>query len=338
MALTPTQLQDAIIMVQDGKFGSFENRLSEYGALRAFKDNAPRLLSENTVETMKKSVRRTQKVPVLNKYNATVLDAPSCNVTGATQTSAFKSLVWAFVGFETKVTPSDYEDNYISETEGFAQQLAMGWKAVFGSLDTSAVSTLEANKSAALVESAGQNIETEAGNYAYAGEIEEMFINIPGLMMINDLNGPYNDIANSEAQATLKKIEAFGANNYFNAAGVSQMGDYRHFLTNRISPLPDREAHYICPDGSIGIYNWVDSDSRAKRVAGNKSWDTFRDPMFGFDWSIYSIEDCVDASATNGNARVYSQKAQIGAWFAFVTEYSSDTTSPIIKIVRRDQA
>lgn len=338
MALTPTILQDAILMVQDGKFGSFENRLSEYGALRSFKENAPRLLPESAVVTMKKSVRRTEKVPVLNKYSATVLDAPSCNVTGATQTSAFKSLVWAFVGFETKIVPSDFEDNYITETEGFAQQLAMGWKAVFASLDASAVSTLEANKSAVLAESAGSRILTEAGQYAYSGEVEEMFLNIPGLLMINDLNGPYNDIANSEAQSTMKKIEAFGANNYFNAAGVSQMGDYKHFLTNRISPLPEREAHYICPDGSIGIYNWVDSDSRANRVAGNKSWGTFRDPMFGFDWSIYKVEDCEDASGTNGNARVYSQKAQIGAWFAFVTEYSSDTTSPIIKIVRRDQA
>lgn len=338
MALTPTILQDAIVMVGDGKFGSFENRLSEYGALRAFQDNAPRLLPDSAIVNMKKSVRQTSKVPVLNKYGATVITAPSCNVTGATQTSAFKSLVWAFVGFETKIIPSDYEDNYINATEGFAQQLAMGWKAIFANLDTKAVTALETNKSTGLITSASENIETEAGNYAYAGVPEELFLKVPGLMSINDLNGPFNDIASSESQSTLKKIDAFGAANYYDLKGVSRMGDYKHFLTNRVDPGAEREVHYLCPDGAIGVYNWIDSDSRNNRVAGNKSWNHFQDPMFGFDWSYFKIQDCADASATNGNARVYSEVGQVGAWFAFVTEYSSDTTSPIIKLVRRDQA
>jgi hypothetical protein len=345
MSLVATILQDAILMVGEGKFGSFENRLSEYGALRAFNDNAPRLLPESAVVQMKKSVRQPEKLPVLNKYDATVITAPSCNPTGSAQTSAFKTLTWAFVGFETKIIPSDNEDNYITETEAFAQQLAMGWKAVFANLDTKAVTALETNKSTGLVTSTNDKVTTEAGDYAYAGIAEEMFLSVPGLMMLNDNNGPWNDIASTESLSTLKKIEAFGENNYYNLKadgtpdGVKLQGDYKHFLTNRIIPAGgDLETHYLAPDGTIGVYNWIDSDSRKGRVAGNKEWGHFQDPMFGFDWSYFKVKDCYDASGTNGNARAYGEIGQVGAWFAFVTEYSSDTTSPIIKLVRRAQA
>jgi hypothetical protein len=213
----------------------------------------------------------------------------------------------------------------------------MGWKAIFGNLDAKAVTALETNKSTGLVTSTNENIVTEAGNYAYSGKAEEMFLSIPGLMMLNDLNGPYNDIANSEAKSTFLRVEAFGQNNYMDLNGVVKLnGDYKHFLTNRVVPSAgDNETHYFAPMGSIGVYNWIDFDSKAKQVAGNKEWNSFQDPMFGFDWSYYKVKDCHDATATNGNARVYGEIGQVGAWFAFVTDYSSDTTSPIIKLVRR---
>jgi hypothetical protein len=339
MALTATILQDAIVEVGSGKLGSFEKRLSNYGALEAFQDNAPKLLSPTTVEGIKKSIVHPVKATVLNKYAATVINAPSCAPTGTRPTSAFKSLTWAFLGFETKIIPSQNEGNYVKMAEDLALQLRMGWKAIFASLDTTAVSTLETNKNAVVATSNRPDIASSAAGYDYTGDPKEFYFNAPGLMMINDMEGPYNDVANSESMSTQLRIASFGANNQQNIDGVmrGKTGPWEHYLSNRVAPGSNRELHYLFPEGSIGIYNWVDPDSRAGRVAGNKTWDVFKDPMFGFDWSIYSVKDCVDDSAyMAGNTRAYGEIAQIGAWFAFLTEYSSDTSSPIIKVTFND--
>lgn len=339
MALTATILQDAIIEVGSGKFGSFEKRLSNYGALDAFQQDAPMLLTPQTVEGIKKSIIHVTKVPVLNKYSASVITAPSCAPTGNRPTSAFKTLTWAFVGFEAQIIPSLNEGNYVAAVEDLAIQMRMGWKGVFANLDTTSVSTLETNKNAVAATSTRPDIATSAAGYDYTGDPKEFYFNAPGLMQINDLEGPYRDVANSEAQSTNLRIESFGTNNQQDINGVTKnaTGPWAHFLTNRVAPGANRELHYFFPEGSVGVYNWIDPDSRASRQAGAKSWGVIKDPMFGFDWSVFAVKDCIDNSGTMaGNTRAYSEILQIGAYFAFLTEYSSDTSSPIIKATFND--
>lgn len=339
MALTATLLQDAIVEVGAGKFGDFEKRLSNYGNLQAFEANAPMLLPESSVETLKKSVVQTEKVAVLNKFTSTLITTPSCTITGTRPTSAFLNLTWVFKGFEVFAIPSQNEGNYISEVEDVAMQMRMGWKTVFGSLDTAGATTLETQKSTSLQPSNQRFITTEAGDYIFSGDQKELFLSVPGLMMLNDIEGPYEDITNTEAQSSFARVDAFGQNNYYDLKGaIKRNGEFRHYFSNRIDPTPNRELHYLCPEGSIGLYNWVDFDARTGRIAGNKEWGTLKDPMFGFDWAVYSTKDCYDDTSLMGNARVYSEKIQIGAWFAFATEYSSDTTSPIIKVFTQDPA
>ena len=341
MALTATILQDAIVEVGAGKFGSFEKRLSNYGALDSFVQNAPMLLAPSAVEDIKKSLVHVTKVPALNKMTTTVITAPSCGPTGNRPTSAYKTLTWAFVGFETQIIPSLNEGNYVKAVEDLAIQMRMGWKALFANLDTTAVSTLETNKNAVAATSTRPNIATSAAGYDYTGAAEDFYLNAPGLMSINDMEGPYNDVANSESQATLLRIATFGANNQQNLDGVKkgQTGPWEHFLSNRVAPGANRELHYLFPEGAVGVYNWIDPDSRAMRQAGAKSWGMIKDPMFGFDWSVFSVKDCIDNSGTMaGNTRAFSEILQIGAYFAFVTDYSSDTSSPIIKVTFNDPA
>lgn len=337
MALTATLLQDAIVEVGAGKFGDFEKRLSNYGALQAFKENAPKLLRESQVQDIKKSVVQTEKVAALNKFTSTLIETPTCSITGTRPTSAFVTLTWAFKGFEIFDVPSQNEGNYIKRVEDLAMQFAMGWKTVFGGLDTSAVTKLETAKSTSLTASKQRYITNEAGDYLYAGNPDELLLRVPGLMQINDIQGPYEDVTNSEASSTLARINAFGVDNYYDLEGaIKRNGDFKHYLTNRVDPDTSRELHYFFPEGAVGIYNWVDFDAREGRIAGNKEWGMLKDPMFGFDWAVYSVKDCYDDTSLMTNARVYSEKHQVGAWFCYVTEYSSDTTSPIVKVITQD--
>lgn len=341
MALTSTILQDAIVEVGAGKFGSFEKRLSNYGALEAFQMDAPKLLLPSQVEDIKKSIVHVTKIPALNKYTASVITAPTCSPTGNRPTSAFKTLTWAFVGFETQIIPSLNEGNYIKMVEDLGLQMRMGWKSIFANLDTTVVSALETNKNAISATSNRPDITTSAAGYDYTGDAKEFYFNAPGLMQINDMEGPYSDVANSESKSTLLRIASFGSNNQQDIDGVKrgQTGPWEHFTSNRVSPGSNRELHYMFPEGSVGIYNWVDPDSRAQRTAGNKSWGVVQDPMFGFDWSVFALKDCIDNSGTMaGNSRAYSEILQIGAYFAVLTEYSSDTSSPIIKVTFNDPA
>lgn len=340
MALSPTLLQDAIVLVNGGSFGDFEKRHDQYGALQAFDSNKDQLLSATQIANLKKSVVQAEKVPVLNRYSPSIITDPTCTITGGRPTSAFATLTYAFKGFEIYVIPEQNEANYITEAEDVAAQLAGGWRGVFESLDTAGVTALESNKSTDLATSYLKNVTTNAGSYDYAGAPEELFLNVPALMQINSINGPYEDIANTESMATMARIDAFGANNYYDVSGaIKRNGNFRHHLTNRVTPANgSRELHYIAPTGSLGVYNWVDFSARKGYTAGAKKWSTMQDPMFGFDWRVYSIEDCVDDSGVSGNASVYGYKAQIGAWFAFLTQYHSSTASPIIKIARQDPA
>jgi hypothetical protein len=278
----------------------------------------------------------------LNKYAASVITSPTCSPTGQRPVSAFQALTWAYVGFQVKIIPSLNEGNMISLADDLALQLRMGWKAVFANLDTSAVNKLETSKNAASAASNISTISTSGGVYDYTGDPKDFYLYAPGLMGINDLEGPFNDVSNTESVSTILRIETLGLNNSENMRGVLEgqlpysLG-FRNYMTNRLSPGSHKEVHYMFPDGSVGVYNWVDPDSVAGRTAGNKSWDTMSDPFFGFDWGVYKIADCTDASAqSTGLTRAYSEIWEVGAYFAFLSDYSSDTTSPIIKVIFED--
>ena len=341
MALTPTLLQDAVILIEDGKsYNDFEKRHDQYGAMQAFDANANMMLSKTQVENMKKSVVQVEKIPVFNRYSPAIITDASCAITGGRPTTAFAQLNWAYVGFEVTIIPSQNEANYKTEAEDLAWQMMGGWRGIFENLDTKSLTALETNKSTSLVQSTLKNVITNASDYTYSGDEKEMFLQVPSLMQINSINGAYEDVANTESQATRALIDAFGADNYYDVNGaIKRNGNFRHYLTNRLT-VPDgsREAHYIFPMGSVGMYNWITNDARVGRTAGNKKWDSIKDPMFGFDWELYSIEDCVDDTAVSGNKRAYGYKAQFGAYFSFLTQYRSGNESPIIKMLRNDQA
>lgn len=340
--IAATVLQDAVIKSGTGGFGKYEQRISTFGALQAFKDNANKLLPESIIENIKKSVLQVTKVPVLNKYTASVITSPTCNPTGNRPVSALQSLTWAFVGFEVQIIPSLNRGNMISLEDDLGVQLKSGWKGVLANLDTASVNKLETNKNAASATSNISTISTSGGVYDFTGDPKDFFLYLPGLMGINDIDGPFNDVANTESLSTILRIETLGLNNSENMRGILEgqlpysLG-VRNYMTNRLSPGSHKEVHYLFPDGAVGVYNWVDPDSVAGYTAGNKSWQTMQDPYFGFNWGLYKVADCIDASAqSSGLTRAYGEIWQVGAYFAFLTDYSSDTTTPIIKVIFED--
>ncbi|MBL7738713.1 MAG: hypothetical protein JNK14_05800 [Chitinophagaceae bacterium] len=334
MALTNTQLNDAIILVGDSDMGKQENRLSSYGALQAFVDEAPNLLPKSAVESIKKSARHPEKVPVLSKFTSSLIEAPSCTITGNRATSAFKTLTWAALGFEATIIPSVNQDNYIAQTEDLAHQIKMGMKTVLSTLDSRCVTALETNKSTDIA--AAKNAVAGAGYYSYRKEAKNFFRDAPAVMQLNDLEGPYIDIANTESRSTILDIQTQALYNQINLAGtlgtLGNAANWAHYSSNRVDAGQHDELHYLTPKGTIGIYNWVDMDSQIGRMAGAKKWYQVQDPIKGFNWGVFQIDDCADQSSELSlNTRAYTEKYQFVAYFAIVTDYASTTNTPIIK-------
>lgn len=322
MAITATVFQDAIVQV--GKkytFNDAEKRLSEYQVVQAFKDNAGDLLPESTIKALRTSDARTEKVPVLAKHSATVISSRSCTITPDTPTSALKTLVWVTVGFAVGITPSDMANNYISQEDLLAHQFQMGLKAVMASLDSSGYTALEANKTATF----SSTLYTNASG-AYQVPLAkklDFYKTVPAVMRRHDFNGRVIDIANTEAIIDPMYIQAQGGGNSVNLNYQVQNFDF--YRSNRVvTGSGVLETHYLLPQGGLGIYNWIDFESRNKiKIHNGKGWDTYVDPIMGFEWGVYYDHDC--------DAGKYKQKWNIVGDFAFVLPYASTTDTSVVK-------
>ena len=322
MSTTATVLQDAIVIAsKQHTYNQFELRLSEYSVIQAFKDQANLMLPASTIEKVRVSTRRPVKIPVLNRYDATIITNRSCVIDPDENTSAFKTLSWVTLGFAIGVTPSVAVDNYISEADDLANQLNMGLKAVFESLDNSAYQKLETNKTAV----SPSPLYTFA-NGAYQvpfSQKQDFYKKLPAVMRRHDFNGRYVDIANTEAIIDPLYIQAQGSGNGQNLQyQVLNMDFYR---SNRVvTGAGVLETHYDMPQGAIGVYNWIDYESQIKQnIHLGKGWDQYVDPIMGFTWGVFYDHDCVDGR--------FVKKWNFVADFALLTAYSSNTDTAIVK-------
>ncbi|OOG19136.1 hypothetical protein BWD42_04080 [Sphingobacterium sp. CZ-UAM] len=332
LTLDPTKLLDAIIDVKNRKFRNWETRLSRYGALSAFIDNTDLLLPKSLVENTRKSPGRPQKIPVLDKMNVEVIDKRSCNIVGNNGVSKLATLSWVTKGFEIVTAPAINAGNMISLEEDYAHQLLNGLIAVFAALDTAAANALELNKATSL---AATDLATIAAG-AYQMDINDIYFYMEAIMEKNDLYGPYLDVANTESIASWKKYwESFGLANEQNKAGVADR--YVPYRSNRVNPgATNSEVHYFAAEGSIGIFNWNHWEAQNNVDFGNGTKVTIKeDPVQGLKWAVTEKTECRDLSATHGpgyEATMVKSEQWI-ADFSFVSAYSSDNKTPIIKAV-----
>lgn len=327
MALTATLLQDAIINLQNNTFLDYEQRISKYSAFQLFKDGSDLLLPKSQVERLKKSAAQVEKVAVLNRYNATLHSAYTCNFTPDESTSAFVPVTYVTTGFDIKITPAVNAGNYISEQDDFQNQMINGLRAVYNNLESSAVAYLETNKSTTNLSplfggpTAGVVTLTAAQQAAFA---TNLYASIPAIFQRNDLAGKPQDLANTEAliqqQYITNQGTANGQNLQYQTAGINY---YRsNFVTNANGMT---ETHYLTPMGAVGVYNWLPYEGQVKpTITESNGWDTFIDPVMGMEWLVYYNHTC-----TNGQ---WTKNWSFTSSFGFMRQYSSVAGStPILK-------
>jgi hypothetical protein len=332
-AIQATVLNDAIVMASEShEFKAFEGRLPQWQTLENAKDGIAGLMPKTTIEAVIKSERHPAKIPVLNKYGATVITVRSCTITPDIPVSAFAPIVFNTVGFTASISKSVNIDNYTSAVDELAWQFRMGWKAIFNNLEAQAVAYLEANKSAVNA-SAIYTITADAMRVPLA-EKQDFYKNVPAILFRNDHFGRINDAANTEAMTLVDFIQNQGRGNSTNLQYQATPANFNFHRSNQVTNGAGvDETHYLYPIDTFGVLNWVDPDSRAgARINEGRLMTTMTDPIFGFNWGVYYYRECTDETAELvGLERTVKEFWEITADFSFNSSYSSDTSSPIYK-------
>lgn len=342
MALTATTMAEASIRAR-GYYGQFEGRIPEFGAFKAYLENAMALLPKDTIERLKSaSNARSAVFPILTKQLLSVITARACTITGSTPSSIKPTITSVTRGFEVKVYPKVSDNNYISETDQFANGLANGIRSVGINLDNYAVAQLEAGKSTSLATVGLDGLSIVGNSYRIAqAQKDDLYLYIPTIMARNDLAGAQlNNIASTEALALINKHEKYGDANDQNLLKVLR-GDVfggsgiRHFISNRVTNgVGVSETHYLVPFGGIGVFVWNDSDAVNRRTGPDAKLYTMADPILGITWDVMEKPVCEDLSATYGAGyeRTMGTAYQFAADFGFMRAYSSDSSSVIHKL------
>ena len=335
MSLFPTKLLDAIILAGDQyKLESFEGRLSNYDVFKAFQDNTAALIPANELEMAKTSHSRVTKIPVLNKIDFTIGNTRSCTPADTAVTSAFVQPSYTTYKFSFHMTEAYNVDNYISYQREFAHKLIQGLKKFGETIDADALTFLDSNATQVNASPLFGGIVGDVVTVAGA-EKEEFYKSIPAIMRRNDLSGDrVLDIANPEAQIMYDSIARQGAGNAVNTA--YQISNFAPYRSNTIDAgVGNTELHYLVPQGHLATLSWIPYEYKVGKGEGDNLWGSIVDPIFGLTWAMRYVYECADLSAVSGGYNqmktAFVEKFELSIDIAFMTSYSSDTSSAIFK-------
>jgi len=336
MSLTSTEKLAAIIQATDQYAKNFENRVSEVGAFKAFQNNSEMLLPASLLDGTKDLATRPQQIPVLNKQAADLITGQECSFTSEDATSQFQTLAYVPKGFKIQINEAVNAGNYITKDQEFAQKLIGNLKGIGEWLDTQSLGILETRRNVALASSTLATIAN--GAYVYSRDQYDknrLYIDIPSIVGMNDINGVLNDISNLEEQSKMLEYRTLAMGNNQNFAGVVDgslygAGVFNGFITKRLALDGNKAIHYFAPEGGLGIYNYVDWESRMNmKLNDSDKKYVWQDPIFGIKWGVHERITCVKV----GNVTNYLTTYEFYTEFAWLTQFSSDTTSSIIKVV-----
>ena len=335
MSLFPTKLLDAVILAGDQyALEKFEGRLSNYDVFLAFQQNTAGLIPAAELEAAKTSHSRVTKIPVLNKIDFTIGNERACTPQDTAITSAFVQPSYTTYTFSFHMTPSYNQDNYVQYQKEFAHKLLQGLKKFGETIDADALTFLDSNATQVNASPLFGGIVGDVVTVP-AADKDTFYQSIPAIMRRNDLSGDrVLDIANPEAAILYDYLARQGAGNAVNTS--YQISNFAPYRSNTIDAgVGNTELHYLVPANHLGTLSWIPMDYRVGRGEGDSIWSTIQDPIFGLTWAMRYVYDCADLSAVsqgyNQLTSAFVEKFEFSIDIAFMTSYSSDTSSAIFK-------
>ncbi|MCK9220208.1 MAG: hypothetical protein M0P47_09190 [Bacteroidales bacterium] len=331
--LAATALTEYRQQYSSASLDKFENRGTGLGLLSLAKRDTPNLISTAEIIKARGTAERATKVQVLQKIAFSNTSVRTC--TGATQSSvsALVTLSWVTIANGFHMVPSQYNNNDIAYVEDFKHKMQQMELAMAKEMDTAIYTKLNAVKSTTFT--------AENAPFAFSSSVVQIpqaskptyLSELYQSMFQDDFVGPFNIVASPALMSVNQYFANQGAGNSANT--VFQFGDFSFDYSNRVALSGGANAtFFIMPNGSIGILDWIDPESRrGARLSESNYWTTATLPMIGVTSGLHVQATCAD-NTTEGGAGLEAsviENFNFSFDYALVSPYISAGASPIYK-------
>ena len=339
MSLVATRLQNW--RVSNPELDRNMARPLEYGALDFFieQTDAPNsIISANLRNRAFASIGNTVQVPVINyDGDVTVSNVRSCTIEDDENTSALYTVVWTTYSVGFTMVPAAYMNNEIDYQHDFERKMEKICRALATTLDTAAITALEAAKT---------QVFKDLLQYQQSSNV----INVPTQMateILGDLNpimraNAYPEtihlIGNAGIDSLIRKLAQHGVYNDVNKR-MEYDNKILHYTTQLANASQKIGTLFAVADGNVGVLTRVDREALRRTTANFHEWDVVRLPFIDLPVGSHYYTAVGDQSTIMGDATAdltCAMKEYFGfsVDVAFIVAYNSapaTVANPIIK-------
>lgn len=325
MALANTHLDPYRLDYERSNLDQYENRLSTYGAFKAYQDDTPKTIPGADEIVKQYDGHRVVSIIVTNRQTLTTTDARVCTMTTNQPTSTYVTPSWTTIVASFMMIPSEHKGNYLKYQQIFKKQMTTVERTFLEAMDTAAYTSLEANHST--VNAAANNPYAVAANSMIvpAADNDLCFNEFIQVMLTNDLPvDGINVVASPRLSALVREYGNQGTGN--DANRQFQFPPYSFYYSPRVTVAGgDRDTVFLSPQGSLAYLSYVDQDSQMGEKAGEHEWSEQFLPRLGHTVGLLYNADCGDKSSYGGGATSASkyESFQFSYDYTFIVAYAS---------------
>ena len=313
----------------------------EYGALDFFvqQTDAPNsIISSNLRDRAFASIGNTVQVPVINyDGDVTVSNVRSCTISDDENTSALYTVVWTIYAVGFTMVPTLYMNNEIDYQHDFERKMEKICRALATTLDTAAITALEAAKTQVYADSLQYTVSSNTIEVPVQ-MASEILGDLNPMMRANAYPETIHLIGNAGIDSLIRKLAQHDVYNDVNKR-MEYDNKILHYTTQLANAANKIGTMFAVADGNVGVLTRVDREALRRASANFHEWDVVRLPFIDLPVGSHYYTAVGDQSAIAGDASA-DMTCNVKEYFGFsvdvawIIAYNSDPTTianPIMK-------
>ena len=339
MSLVATRLQNW--RIENPELDRNMARQLEYGALDFFieQTDAPNsIISPNLRNRAFASIGNTVQVPVINyDGDVTVSNVRTCTISDDENTSALYTVVWTTYSVGFTMVPTLYMNNEIDYQHDFQRKMEKICRALATTLDSAAISALEAAKTQVFKDSLQYSVSSNVINVP-TQMASEILGDLNPIMRANAYPEMIHIIGNAGVDSLIRKLAQHGVYNDVNKR-MEYDNKVLHYTTQLANASEKIGTLYAVADGNVGVLTRVDREALRRASANFHEWDVVRLPFIDLPVGSHYYTAVGDQSSIAGDASA-DMTCNVKEYFgfsvdvAFIIAYNSapeTVANPIVK-------
>ena len=316
-----------------------ENRMSKFGILAAAIEDGTSgksVIPEGAREEAQAAYNNTQKMPVQQAFDTTVLTNRAVSINPTSGSSALVTVNYVTKGFDVTINPAEFKNQPISMQAAFNKQIEAGFTKLGKEFESYMIASLDSNLNQQYGGTRVENHYTTVANIIQVTQAQKaLFIaDMSTILDENDFDGDNMIVlAKTGYKSDIRFAVEQGAGNSTNTSYV--VDGKRFFFSNRIENGGGDGEGYFFQEGTFGVITRHDFDAQmGSRTTDGHAWDIETDPITGLTYDVFSYETAEDTSALGGGATTGNTRSKVMKWafrtdFAIILPYNSNAGTSI---------